>query len=56
MPDLSENFLNQGLGIQYGRRMANIHFFCIFNGKFNSLIMTLLAKKVIFLSFLLAKF
>ena len=40
--------LNQGLGIQYERRVANWHFLFIFNGSLTDLMMTLLAKKVNF--------
>ena len=39
---------NQCLGIQYERRVANLHFLCILNGNLIDLNMTLLTKKVIF--------
>ena len=45
---LMKTVLNQCLGIQYERRVANLHLFCIFNGYLIDLIMTLLAKKVRF--------
>ena len=53
---LMKTVLNQCLGIQYESRVANLHFLCIFSGNLIDLIMTLLAKKVMFLSFLLVKF
>ena len=48
--------LNQCLGIQYERRVANLHFLCIFNGNLIDLIMTLLTKKVVFLQLYVIKF
>ena len=45
---LMKYVLNQCLGIQYERRVANWHFLCIFNGSLIDLIKTLSAKNVIF--------
>ena len=45
---LMKTVLNQCLGIQYERRVANLHFLYIFNGHLIDLVMTLLAKKVTF--------
>ena len=50
-----KTILNQCLGIQYDRRVANLQFFCIFNRNLMDLIMTLLAKKNRLLSFLCSK-
>jgi hypothetical protein len=45
---LLKTVLNQCLGIQYERRVANWHFFCIFNGNLIDFMLTLLVKKVNF--------
>ena len=47
--------LNQCLGIQYERKVANLHILCIFNGNLIDLVMTLLPKKVIFCQLYIAK-
>ena len=48
--------LNQSLGIQYERRVGNMHFLCIFKGNFIDLNMALLTKKFIFYHFYVVKF
>ena len=48
--------LNQCLGIQYERRVANLRFLRVFNGNLIDLIMTLLAEKVIFCHLYVATF
>jgi hypothetical protein len=53
---LMKTILNQCLGSQYESRVANVHFLCIFNGYLIDLVMTLLAKKVIFCQLYIAKF
>ena len=52
---LIKNVLNQCLGIQYERRMANLHFLCTFNCHLIDLIMTLLVKKVSFFQLYVVK-
>ena len=46
---LMKTVLNQCLGIQYERRIADLHFFCTFNGHLSVSIMELLPKIFIFL-------
>ena len=48
--------LNHCLGIQYERRVANLHFLFIFNGSLIVLNMTLFAKKVIISHFYVVEF
>ena len=47
--------LNQPLGIQYERRVADLQFFCIFNGNLSDSIMALLAKIFLFCHFYIVK-
>jgi hypothetical protein len=53
---LMKTIPNDCLYIQYERRMANLHFLCSFNGILIDLTMTLLAKKICFCQFYVAKF
>ena len=53
---LMKTVLNQCLGIQYERRVANLYLFCIFNENFIDSMMTLLPKIFIFCHFYLVKF
>ena len=45
---LMNTVLNQCIGIQYERRVANWHFLCIFNANLIDLVKALLAKIVEF--------
>ena len=47
--------LNQPLGIQYGRTVANLHFLCSFNENLIDLIMTLLGKNFVFCQLYIVK-